>query len=56
MDPVERANREAELAHELEELKVSVREREDAIHAMRNRMQVLVVRLAALRRGLEDPV
>ena len=34
MDPVERANREAELAHELEELKVSVREREDAIHAM----------------------
>ena len=55
MDDHERANREAELAHELEDLKRKVHEHEDTIHTMRNRMQVLVVRLAVIRRGGDDP-
>jgi hypothetical protein len=54
VDPVERANREAELAHELEELKVKVDDHSRAIHTLRNRMQVLVMRLAALRNGQDD--
>jgi hypothetical protein len=55
VDPVERANREAELAHELEELKVKLDNHSTAIHTIRNRMQVLVLRLSAIRNGQDDP-
>ena len=55
MDDYERANREAELAHELEELKVKENEYVLAVHQMRNRMQVIVLRLASIRRGNGDP-
>lgn len=48
-------NREAELAHEIEKLKIQVDEHLNAVHTLRNRMQVLSLRLTALQRGLGDP-
>jgi hypothetical protein len=55
VDPTERANREAELAHELELLKRKEREHLDAVHLLRNRMQVVSLRLQTIRRGHGDP-
>jgi len=55
VEPTERANREAELAHELEQLKTKEREHLDAVHILRNRMQVVSLRLQTLRRGYDDP-
>jgi hypothetical protein len=42
-------NREAELAHELEELKVQVDTQVKALHTLRSQMAVLVLKLSAIR-------
>jgi len=49
------ANREAELAHEAEELKRKIAEHKDAIHTLANRLQVVTLQLTALRKGQDDP-
>lgn len=42
-------NREAELAHELEELKVQVDTQVKALHVLHSRMAVIMLRLSAIR-------
>jgi hypothetical protein len=47
-------NREAELAHELEELKLQIDTQVKALHMLRSRMAVIMLRLATIRMRSND--
>lgn len=55
MDAAEKAARIAELEHERTGLALECQRLRDELHAKNNRLQVIEMRVAVLRRGLESP-